>query len=154
MGKGRYGGSLSFDSEQRVMRRAQEHNERYYESITGRKADWVHGEGAPGNSSGRGSLETYQECSAERAVFSVPPRKSESAGDVSYEIGGYILSGEVKCSCPGFSYRGRCKHLKVRTEKCSWNSKTSPEVQTEEEKRTHICPVCGSKTFDVGSGGF
>jgi hypothetical protein len=44
-----------------------------------------------------------------------------------------------------FEY-GSCKHV------CQWHQQFSDEVQTEEQKKNHICPRCGGKTEVVRVG--
>lgn len=98
-------------------------------------------------------IRVFQACHSERKVFrAVVP--SESKPGEEYEISGSILSGQVSCSCPGFKFRGYCKHVHVDVESCGWNAVTSPEPQTMEQKRNMTCPRCGSRTVEFGTGDY
>jgi len=96
-------------------------------------------------------IRVFQACHAERKTFkAVVP--SASNPDEKYEISGVVLNGQVSCTCPGFKYRGSCKHVTVKVETCGWNAITSPEPQTMEQKKNHVCPRCGSMTMEFGTG--
>lgn len=67
----------------------------------------------------------------------------------SWTVGGYVqtyVAGELTCTCKGFQYHGKCKHVKeVDETRCTWHSMWSDEEQTEEG----VCPVCGGPTSYV-----
>jgi hypothetical protein len=98
----------------------------------------------------KGNRESFQECFAERSRFKMQPVTSSSDPRVKYDISGVVDKGELKCTCPGFGFRGTCKHLKVWTEICEWNEIDSEEKQTEGQRKNHVCPRCGGETMDVG----
>ncbi len=92
-------------------------------------------------------MKVYQTCQAEVSSFKV--EVPSSCGDKTYKIEGVISSGHVRCSCPGFSFRGACKHVKTIVETCGWSSNTSGTPQTLAQRDGRICPVCGRRTVDT-----
>jgi len=47
------------------------------------------------------------------------------------------------CTCKGFKYRGRCKHINtVMAERCGWNWELDPGNLPDEDGR---CPHCDGK---------
>jgi len=43
------------------------------------------------------------------------------------------------CTCKGFTYHGKCKHIEVgKQSRCGWNEECSPTFGYEEK-----CPGCG-----------
>jgi hypothetical protein len=99
------------------------------------------------------STRTFQACHADRKTFRIVV-PSTSDAETQYEITGSFVDGIVNCTCPGFKFRGTCKHLTVEIEECGWNGLESSEPQTLEQKEAHICPRCGSKTVDSARGDF
>lgn len=83
--------------------------------------------------------------------FRVP---SNSTPGVEYTIEGVMRDGSITCSCPGFKFRGTCSHLEITETRCGWDSESSPEAQTLEQKDKGICPRCGGPTESVLRGGF
>jgi hypothetical protein len=68
-----------------------------------------------------------------------------SKGDGTYwtVIPSTLFNDEV-CDCPGFQFRGSCKHVKLIEEfKCSYYS-TSPKI-IKAAKEGDSCPVCAEK---------
>jgi len=98
-------------------------------------------------------LRVYQRCQADRKSFAIAIPSSSDSGTV-YEIKGSFIRGEISCTCPGFQFRENCKHLRLEVTECGWSALTSPEPQTMEQKKDHICPLCGSATVDAASGDF
>jgi len=56
---------------------------------------------------------------------------------------------DITCDCPGYLFRGSCRHTKAALERvCGWTSE-SKVPQTAEQARDHICPRCGGPTVLV-----
>lgn len=57
--------------------------------------------------------------------------------------------GENLCECPGYTFRGRCKHQSFAAAKvCRW-AENNPQYkvkQTEQDKETMTCPACDGQT--------
>jgi uncharacterized Zn finger protein len=55
--------------------------------------------------------------------------------------------GTERCTCPGFTYRGKCKHVAAAREKiCGWRADVGPEEQTPQQEMEAVCPRCGTTT--------
>jgi hypothetical protein len=95
----------------------------------------------------------YQECKSKDGWQEIPV-KSSNPENAPYIV--TIPSWAVEdaiCSCPGFEYRGKCRHLSEASAKiCSWSEIDSDFRQTEEQKRKRICPKCGNKTVTIIEG--
>jgi len=81
--------------------------------------------------------------------FKVP---SSSTPGVEYDVEGVFNDGHIKCSCPGYKFRGTCSHLEIKEVRCGWDEATSSEAQTLDQKQKGICPRCGSPTENVLRG--
>ncbi len=59
--------------------------------------------------------------------------------------------GRVKeniCECPGYQYRGQCKHQEIAQRRtCGWHELFSEEVQTKDQRITGVCPKCAGPTI-------
>lgn len=102
-------------------------------------------------------MRVVHSCDAVEAVrtvsFSVEV-PSASDPKKTYTISGTVLSGKIKCSCPGYQFRGTCKHLKVDVQQCGWQEVVGPEKQTQEQRDRCICPRCGGPTAESLRGDF
>lgn len=57
--------------------------------------------------------------------------------------------GEYLCDCPGFQFRGICRHkAEAESHRCRWEEGEAP-CQSVGERETHRCPACGSPTILV-----
>jgi predicted RNA-binding Zn-ribbon protein involved in translation (DUF1610 family) len=69
-----------------------------------------------------------------------------------WNVGGYTQSyfmGELTCTCKGYKFRKTCKHInEVEKNRCTWHG-AYDEVQTKEQEKNHICPMCGKETVVV-----
>lgn len=72
-----------------------------------------------------------------------------SKGDlytVTYDGGHY---DPWRCSCPGFQYRGECKHIKAaEKERCGWawesfcGDRCEPKKDPKKPGGFGLCPIC------------
>ena len=88
----------------------------------------------------------FQKCVSDvnHFVVNIP---SQSSSDVEYSIVGSFEKGSVRCSCPGFNFKGECAHLRIIRDRCKWNSRDSNIKQTTEQRESNICPICGNRTI-------
>ena len=52
---------------------------------------------------------------------------------------------EVTCGCPGWKFRGHCRHVTRIERECGWRSDRSAIRQ----KEAGVCPICGGSTIKV-----
>lgn len=73
-----------------------------------------------------------------------------SRGDSTYLVSGVFVEadGEVKCSCPAFTYRRSCRHLRLVKTPCGW-TELSLRPQSIIEKSDCTCPECGARTIST-----
>ncbi len=84
-----------------------------------------------------------QECGSD----SVKENVLSSKGTEEYEVFVSRSSEYDACTCPGFQYRGKCKHVTALREKlCDWTEQKSEITQSPQQEMEGICPKCGSET--------
>lgn len=83
-----------------------------------------------------------QRCvAADKPVHALVP--SSSTGS-SYKVYATATGGD--CTCPGWKYHGRCKHMAhVRAQTCTWQLGQSP-AQSLAQNVAMVCPACGGPT--------
>ena len=91
-----------------------------------------------------------QKCSeSDHGVFA---RIESDSSDVrKYSV--WIQNGvAVHCTCPGFGFRRKCKHLARAEERaCKWVFGFEGSVEQSLEQNVHMeCPSCGGKTVLTG----
>jgi uncharacterized Zn finger protein len=70
-----------------------------------------------------------------------------SKGDKHYEVTASLDEQSDRCTCPGFGYRRKCRHVdELRSTICGWDEQHSDEVQTPQQEMEGVCPKCGGET--------
>lgn len=92
-------------------------------------------------------IKIFQQCSNAIGwtVFEVP---SASEPDLMRMVS---LSewGDYICDCPGYQYRGECRHFEYADKnRCRWQEGDLPS-QSEVEKANQWCPNCAAPTILV-----
>jgi hypothetical protein len=91
-----------------------------------------------------------QVCAQDSVAETVP----SSSGKGTYDV--FVSRDEQfrdTCTCPGFGFRGKCKHLTaVREKLCDWNAHVSDETQTPQQEMEAVCPKCGGETRVIRMG--
>lgn len=78
------------------------------------------------------------------SIISVP---SESKGDgTTYDVVSSTLFNDSLCTCPGFQFRGTCKHIRLAgNTRCSYHQITTREqIEAWIDGKNDNCPFCGS----------
>lgn len=62
------------------------------------------------------------------------------------------------CTCPGFKFRGTCRHVSQCAElRCGWNVQMDPSLSTDYRSKStsdgnRCCPECGGDVVPVSVG--
>jgi hypothetical protein len=93
-----------------------------------------------------------QRCISTEPYF-VQEIPSESQKRLTYEVHSIWpedFPGDYTCSCPGFQFKGSCKHqMMAWRDRCSWTEEDpNVEKQTTDQKDGMICPRCGNTTVE------
>lgn len=96
--------------------------------------------------------EWYQKCTADKyEEINVSSSRSDMAYTTTVEEGNAGLL--YNCTCPGYQYRGKCKHVTTLmendTKPCGWHQLYSDEQQTPQQEMSAECPKCGGPTDTV-----
>ncbi len=92
---------------------------------------------------------TIQACGETASSFRVNVPSSSEKG-LFYDVSGVISQGgTIRCSCPSFMYRGKCKHVEVTEVSCGWRSDGVGEDQTFYQRKGHVCPRCCGVTVNT-----
>lgn len=74
------------------------------------------------------------------------PVQSESNEDINYivHVNPWANRSEQHvCECPGYTYRGRCKHQAMAHNAiCGWNEIEGPEEASADDIQARRCPRC------------
>lgn len=73
-------------------------------------------------------------------------QSSRNTGDV-YDVTYTIRDGDVTCTCPGYKFRGQCKHTRTSEMVCGWREGDEP-AQSQREQNQRVCPRCGAQTIN------
>lgn len=88
-------------------------------------------------------MRIYQQCSNAEGWTVVDVDSSK--GDKVYKVA--ISEYDYICDCRGFEFNGKCKHRALAEQlRCRWEEGELP-CQSEVERRSHTCPLCGSQTI-------
>jgi hypothetical protein len=87
------------------------------------------------------------------ATTSLSETFESSSGKGTYETYVHVSDDMDQCSCPGWQYRGKCRHVtELRQKLCGWNEQYSDEVQTPQQEMEAVCPKCGGETYTFKAG--
>lgn len=76
-----------------------------------------------------------------------------SSGNGTYDTIVSLDELADNCDCPGYKYRGKCKHVtELRGRLCGWSAQYSDEVQTPQQEMDCVCPKCGGETYVFKAG--
>lgn len=80
------------------------------------------------------------------SIVSVP---SESKGDgTTYEVVSSTLFNDSFCTCPGFQFRGTCKHVRLTgNNRCSYYRGACESDLKDWWDGKLMCPMCGENVI-------
>jgi hypothetical protein len=75
------------------------------------------------------------------------PSETDPSKTYTVTVDPYANRSELHaCSCPAYTYKGRCKHQKTaHLQICGWNELDGPEKMEKEG----ICPRCGNESIQA-----
>ena len=87
------------------------------------------------------------------AAYSLADKVKSSRSDTEYDVLVSLDGSMDRCSCPGFQFRRKCKHVdELRTKLCGWNEQIDDIQQTPQQEVEAICPKCGGDTQTIRWG--
>jgi len=91
-----------------------------------------------------------QECASNLEWQEVQVRSATEQGKAyTVSIPPWGGTEDITCECPGYQYRGACRHTSAALAKiCNWSS-AGPIPQTDAQQNGHTCPRCGGPTVLV-----
>lgn len=92
-------------------------------------------------------IKPFQSCKTNEGWVPVQVASESQNLDYTVMVCPWGTARESICECPGYTYRGQCKHQQIALDSlCRWDELTGPEAQTEFQKKTNTCPRCGGPT--------
>lgn len=102
------------------------------------------------------NLQSFQSCRSNDGWIPVLVASSTNPIDYTVMVCPWDSPSECICECPGYLYRGHCKHQHIAFGSlCRWDSLTgtvregveiAPDAQTDEQRKNKVCPACGGQT--------
>lgn len=86
-------------------------------------------------------------------AYTLADKVLSSKGDEHYDVVVSLDATLDRCTCMGFQFRRKCKHVdKLREKLCGWNEQIDDVRQTPQQEMEGICPKCGEETQVVRWG--
>lgn len=96
---------------------------------------------------GMSELKPYQSCRKNEGWMPVNVASDSRPIDWVVMVSPWGNPLENICECPGYLYKGKCKHQIIAMKKtCRWTELEGPELQTESQVKSKTCPRCGGPT--------
>lgn len=92
-------------------------------------------------------LRPYQSCKSNEGWIPINVASDSRPIDWVVMVCPWNHPRENICECPGYLYRGTCKHQVIADNAiCRWTELEGPEEQSEEQRKIKKCPRCGELT--------